>query len=154
MTDHQYHLIHANLARMRAPLDDPIMAGFLARMDEIDSLAREAEGFVDQPTPADEGEVFTGADLLNLSVWESVEALERFTYHGAHGRIMDRRAEWFEQSAAPTYVLYWAPAGQEPTEAEVKRRIDYLIKHGPTPFAFTFERNYSVDEMLDFDPLE
>jgi hypothetical protein len=154
VTDGNYQLVHANLARMRAGWDDPIMAGFVERMDEIDALARERAGFVDQPTPADEGEVFAGLDLLNLSIWESVEDLEAFTYHGEHGRVMQRRAEWFEQSEAANYVLYWAPAGQIPTEAEVKRHLDYLLEHGPTPFAFTFECAFTAEESAAFDPGE
>ena len=59
MTDPDYHLVHANVARMRAPWDDPIMAGFLAHMDEIDALAQQTEGFVSQPTPSDEGRVYS-----------------------------------------------------------------------------------------------
>lgn len=34
-----YHLIHANIAYMRAPLDDPIMVDFVTQADEIDALA-------------------------------------------------------------------------------------------------------------------
>lgn len=50
-----YHLIHANIAKMRAPLDDPLMADFVEQVDVIDDLARSSPGFVDQPTPWDEG---------------------------------------------------------------------------------------------------
>ena len=35
MTD---HLAQLNIARMRAPLDDPIMSGFVDQLDHIESL--------------------------------------------------------------------------------------------------------------------
>jgi Domain of unknown function (DUF3291) len=35
-----------NVARMRAPLDDPVMAGFVARLAEINALADQSPGFV------------------------------------------------------------------------------------------------------------
>ena len=66
--NHTYHLIHANVAIMRAPLDDPLMAGFVDLADEIDILAQNSPGFVAQPTPPDEGQVFTGRVLLNISI--------------------------------------------------------------------------------------
>jgi hypothetical protein len=45
-----YHLVHANVARARAPLDSPRMAGFAAQVEEINALAHRAAGFVAQPT--------------------------------------------------------------------------------------------------------
>lgn len=145
-----YHLIHANIAKMRAPLDDPLMADFVEQVDVIDDLARSSPGFVDQPTPWDEGQIYSGDMLLNLSIWASVEALEMFTYQGVHAHMLERRREWFVQYDGPNYVLYWEVAGHIPSESEVKHRVDYLTDHGPTPFAFTFEKWFSIEEMLAY----
>ena len=41
-----HHLVHANVARDSAPLDSPMMADFVSQIDEINSLARRARGFV------------------------------------------------------------------------------------------------------------
>jgi hypothetical protein len=41
-----YHIAQVNIARMKAPLDDSIMAGFVARLDEINALADKSPGFV------------------------------------------------------------------------------------------------------------
>jgi hypothetical protein len=65
MSETTYHLVHANVARMRAPLDDQLMA--------IDALAQNSPGSVAQPTPADEGVAYKDDVLLNMSIWESVE---------------------------------------------------------------------------------
>ena len=143
-----YHLIHANIATARASLDDPLMADFVAMADYIDGLAMASSGFVAQPTPPDDGAIFTGETLLNLSIWETVESLEGFTYSGEHALALARRSEWFEQHPGPNYVLFWLPAGEIPSEAEVKRRVDHLVEHGSTPFAFTFDQRFTVQEML------
>src|ERR1022692_876929 len=102
-----YHLVHANVAHASAPLDSPIMTGFVSQVDEINSLARSAPGFVAQPTPPDEGAVYTAPLLLNISIWESIESLDAFTHQGKHAEALGRREEWFEQdSAIPKYALY------------------------------------------------
>jgi len=145
-----YHLAHANIAIARAPLDDPLMAGFVARVDEIDALAAACPGYVSQPTPPDEGTVYTGPSMLNLSIWESVEALEQFTYTGEHALMLERRAEWFHQRAGPNYVLFWFPEGQIPSEREVQARLEHLAAYGATPYAFTFDQRFTVRQMLDY----
>ena len=38
-----YHLAQVNIARMRAPLDDPLMAGFVSRLAEINALSELAK---------------------------------------------------------------------------------------------------------------
>ena len=143
-----YHIIHANIATMHAPFDDPRMADFVAMADKIDALARSSPGFIAQPTPPDEGAVYKGRVLLNLSIWESVESLELFTYSGRHELALTRRAEWFTQLPKPNYVLFWMPAGEVPTEKEITRRIRHLRDHGPTPFAFNFDQRFTEHEML------
>ena len=41
-----YHIAQVNVGRIFAELDDPIMAGFINRLDEINVLADAAPGFV------------------------------------------------------------------------------------------------------------
>lgn len=147
-----FHLVHANIAVMRVPLDDPRMADFLAQVDAIDAIAQASPGFIAQPSAPDEGTIFKDPKLLNLSIWDSVESLEQFTYANAHALALQRRAEWFEQSEGPNYVLFWFPAGQVPSEQEIQDRIDYLRTNGDTPYAFTFERRFTIRDTLAFDP--
>ena len=40
------HLAQVNVARLKAPLESPQLAGFVARLDEINALADESPGFV------------------------------------------------------------------------------------------------------------
>jgi hypothetical protein len=150
-----YYLVHANVAHARAPLDWPVMAGFVAQVEEINELARRAPGFVAQPQLPDEGVVYAAPFLLNVSVWESVAALDAFTHQGQHGRALEQRGQWFkQQGTSPKYVLYWTGKGQSVTEKQVKERLDYLGKHGPTPYAFTFERPFTVSQACEYDAAE
>ncbi|HTS51630.1 MAG TPA: DUF3291 domain-containing protein [Bryobacteraceae bacterium] len=41
-----YHIAQVNIGRIKAPLEDPVMAGFVNRLDEINALADKSRGFV------------------------------------------------------------------------------------------------------------
>ena len=41
----QFQIAQVNIARMRAPLDDPLLAGFVARLKDINALAARAFSF-------------------------------------------------------------------------------------------------------------
>jgi hypothetical protein len=149
VSESAYELVHANVAHMRAPLDAPMMNGFVSQIDEINALARSAPGFVGQPALPDEGTVYRAPRLLNISIWRSVESLDAFTHQGQHALALDRRAEWFESSGDPTYVLFWMRRGCVPTEREIHQRLDHLARHGPTPYAFTFGERFTPAEAVD-----
>jgi len=42
----KYRIAQVNIGRVRAQLDDPIMAGFVTRLDELNALADDSPGFV------------------------------------------------------------------------------------------------------------
>src|ERR1051326_8310818 len=42
----QHHIAQINIARMKAPLDSPVMEGFVSRLAEINALADASPGFV------------------------------------------------------------------------------------------------------------
>lgn len=135
-----HHLAQVNIARPLYPLEDASMAGFVSRIEEINSLAIAAPGFVWRFNDEEPYErVFGGERLLfNMSVWESVEALRDFTYGGAHRELFRDRAKWFSKFGAPALAMWWIPAGSRPTVEDAKRRLDHLATHGETEFAFTF----------------
>jgi len=142
-----YHLAQINIARMRAPLDDPLMAGFVARLDEINALADEAPGFVwrlqDESNNATNIKVFDDPRLIvNMSVWESIEALFEYTYRSGHIELLRARKEWFEPPGSPPVALWWIPAGQIPTAEEGKQRLALLEQNGPSAEAFTFKQKF------------
>jgi hypothetical protein len=147
------HLAQFNVARMLGALEDPVMSGFVARLEEINALADGSPGFVWRlQTDAGNATYLRpyGDDriIVNMSVWESVEALRRFVYGGQHAEVLRRRHEWFEKLSRPVVALWWIPAGHVPSIDEAKRRLAHLEEHGPGPFAFTFRALFPPDEQF------
>jgi hypothetical protein len=141
------HLAQVNIGRVKAPLDDPSMAGFVTRLDEINAMADAAEGFVWRLQGAEGNATYLRpfADdriLVNLSVWETVEHLRAYTYATKHAELLRQRHDWFEKFDGMSMTLWWIQAGHVPSVEEAKSRLEHLTAHGPTPFAFTFKRPF------------
>lgn len=139
----EYHLAQLNIGRMLAPMDSPTMAGFVARLDDINALADNAPGFVwrlqDEAGNATALRPYEDEwIIINMSVWESVEQLKAFTYSTGHAGVMRGRRQWFEPHTEMYFVMWWIPAGHIPTPQEARERLDYLQAHGETSHAFTF----------------
>jgi hypothetical protein len=145
----EFHLAQANIARMRAPLDDPLMEGFVARLEPLNALGDASPGFVWR-LQTDDGDatalqVFDDElTLFNLTVWESIEALESYVYRSNHIGAVQKRAQWFERPSKSPLVLWWIEAGHLPTEAEAKERLEMLWENGPSPEAFTFRKRFNI----------
>jgi hypothetical protein len=138
------HLAQINIGRMRAPLDDPAMHGFMSRLDEINALAERSEGFVWRLQGADGNNTYLRPYederiIVNMSVWETVEHLRAYTYNTAHAELLKQRRDWFEKFDRVFLALWWIPAGHVPSVDEAKERLASLEQRGPTPFAFTFK---------------
>ena len=147
----KYHVAQVNIGRIRAELSDPIMDRFVRRLDEINGLADTSPGFVWRLQTSEGNATYLRrfADermLLNISVWESVEALRNYVYTSAHRELLRERHAWFEKFEGVYMALWWVPAGHVPGIDEAKRRLAHLEAHGPTQFAFTFQNVFSVDE--------
>lgn len=140
-----YHLAQINIARMLAPIDDPIMAEFVAQLAPVNALADASPGFVWrlQTESGDATSIQVYDDnmtIINLTVWESVEALREFVYKGAHHGVLRDRKRWFEKFAGPYYALWWVPAGHTPSPEEAKTRLEHFRQHGDSEYAFSFQQ--------------
>ena len=139
-----FHFSQINVARARAPLEDPILADFIAQLDEINALADRSPGFVwrlqDESGSATDIQVEDDPLLIvNMSVWESQEALFDFVYKSGHMPVLSRRKEWFERLDTPSLALWWAPVEILPSLEDGLERLEYLARHGPSARAFTFK---------------
>ena len=141
----EWHVAQLNVARLLHPIDAPETADFVANLDPVNALADVAPGFVwrlqDESGNAtsvhpDDDPLF----IVNLSVWESIAALENFVRRTPHAAVLRRRREWFERMAAAYLVLWWIPAGTTPSVDEAMARLAHLREHGPGPTAFTFRQ--------------
>jgi hypothetical protein len=147
----KFHIAEVNIARMKAALDDPIMAGFVARLEEINALADRAPGFVwrfqtsegnaTYLRPFDDDRI-----LFNLSVWETVEHLKDYVYRSMHNEVFRKRQDWFTRFEGAYVALWWVPPGHIPSIDESKKRLAYLEEHGPTEFAFPFKQVFPPNE--------
>ncbi|MDD9947432.1 MAG: DUF3291 domain-containing protein [Myxococcales bacterium] len=147
-TSPSWHLAQVNIARARARIDSPLMAGFVAQLERVNAVADASPGFVWR-LQADTGDALairmSDGDprmLVNLSTWESLQALTAYVYRSAHSEPMRRRSEWFERLKVPTVALWWVPAGHRPAAREGEHRLEQVATHGPSPAAFTFARPF------------
>jgi hypothetical protein len=142
-----FHVAQVNLGRTRGPVDSELMREFMEALDPVNAVADQSPGFVWR-LQTEEGNatalhVFDDDGLIvNMSMWESIEALRAFVYSTpAHLHVMKRRREWFERMDV-YLALWWVPAGHIPTLAEAEERVTLLSAIGPSPEAFTFRRHF------------
>jgi hypothetical protein len=146
------HLAQVNVGRIRAPLDDSRMQGFVERLADLNALADRSPGFVWRlQTSAGNATYFRPYPeddrlLMNMSVWESVDALRKYVYGSPHAELLKHRHEWFEPFTGAYMALWWVPAGHRPGIDEARKRLAHLDAHGPSPFAFTFKSIHPADD--------
>lgn len=139
----KYQLAQLNIARMLAPLEDPIMAGFVARLEEINQLADSSPGFIWrlQDTEGDATSLRPFEEdmlIINMSVWQDLDSLKAFTYQTIHTEVMRQRKQWFEHFGKPYMVLWWIPSGEYPTVEDAIQKLEAIQNEGSTPEAFDF----------------
>jgi hypothetical protein len=142
-----YHLAQINIGRLVAPIDDPRIAGFVAQLEPINAIADRAAGFVWrlQSALGNATDIAYNDDpsiMVNMSVWESLEALREYAYKSDHMKVFRDRAKWFEKMDKPHYCLWWIPAGHIPAVAEGRERLEHYQKNGATPYSFWFSQEF------------
>lgn len=146
----RHHLAQVNIGRLRAHIDDPLIADFKNNLSAINAVAEASPGFVWRLT----GEGDNATDIIafddplmaiNLSVWEDLASLGAFVYRSGHVAFMRRRREWFEEMDN-FMALWWVPAGHTPTPEEAIGRLDLLARLGPTDQAFTFKTPFPAPD--------
>jgi hypothetical protein len=138
------YLAELNIGRLIAPVDDPRVAEFMANLDRINGLGKRMPGFVWMMEGS--GEPGTGNTeakidgdqqyVSNLTVWDSVEALETFVWGTIHKQFYERRKEWFEVLGEMHFVMWWVPEGHAPTLEEALERLEHLKNNGDSDYAF------------------
>ena len=147
-----YDLAQVNIARLADDLDSPRLADFVNALDPVNAEADFAPGFAWRLQTEDGNATSvagfaadTGGGvrvITNMSTWRDVESLAAFVYGPMHAAIMRRRREWFLPITEAYLACWWVPAGHRPTVAEAEDRVALLLRHGPTPAAFTIRRHF------------
>lgn len=151
-----FELAQLNIARLAAPLDSPVLEGFVNNLDRVNAIAEQSPGFVWR-LQTEDGDAtairhFGDDVLVNMSVWKDVASLHAFVYGIAHIEILRRRREWFEKMRDAFTVLWWVPAGHQPTLDEAESRLEQLKQGGPTAAAFDFRNAFPPPDDADAAP--
>jgi hypothetical protein len=137
-------LAQVNIGKVLGGPNDPRMKDFYDNLARINALAERMPGFVwrlkDETGESAMALHWPGDPTMavNMSVWEDDEALARFVFQTVHRSIYARKPEFFEIPKQPTVAMWWIEAGHVPTLDEAKERLDHLIAHGPSEFAFSW----------------
>ena len=142
-----YHLAQINIGRLIAPIDDPRIAEFVAQLEPINAIADKAPGFVWrlQSASGNATDIAYNDDpfiMVNMSVWESLEALREYAYKSDHMKVFRERAKWFVKMDKPHYCLWWVPAGHIPSVVEGRERLEHYQENGATPYSFWFSQEF------------
>jgi len=144
----QWELAQFNVALLKAPLDHPDTAEFVANLETINSVAESSPGFVWRLTD-DSGlssSYVAAYDdplmIINYSIWATPDDLHSFVFATSHTAFLRRRREWFQPVDEAILVCWWIPDGTRPPVDEAQRRLELLRKHGPSADAFTLRRRF------------
>ncbi|WP_422366232.1 DUF3291 domain-containing protein [Pelagibius sp.] len=144
-----FHLAQINVGRLIAPIDDPAIAGFVERLEDINALAERSRGFVWrlQSESGNATDIQTSPDpqfIVNMSVWRDLESLFAYVYKSSHTQVMAQRRRWFEKPGGAFMALWWLPAGTIPSIEAGLQRVALLDRCGPTPEAFVFKTAFDA----------
>ena len=147
-------LAQLNIALAKYPLDAPEIKDFVDNLDLVNGIAEESEGFVwrlkDEGGDATNIQLFDDPNMIvNMSVWDSVDALKNFMFRTHHRDFMRRKSEWFHRLDEDNYVLWWADDNHIPSTEEALERLEYLRNNGDSPYAFTFKSNYTPADVKE-----
>lgn len=159
MSPERWHLAQVNIAVLLAPIDSEQLRGFVEMLEPVNAIADAAPGFVWrlQTEDGDATSIRAFEDdriIVNLSVWQSPEALGDFVFATRHLDVLRRRRDWFEKMATAYVAMWWIPAGTIPTVEDAKARLELLDSRGPSPEAFTLREPFpppDSDELVAAD---
>lgn len=151
----RWHLAQMNVGTLLGDMGDPAVQPFFDALAGINALAEASEGFVWRLKDDGTGNatsIAVASDprfVVNMSVWESCEALFDFVYRSAHTAIMAQRRQFFAKAPEGTayQVLWWVPQGSEPSISDGLAKLWHLDRYGPTPLAFTFKQRFPAPDV-------
>jgi hypothetical protein len=154
-------LAFMTMVLLRAPREDPLVAGFMERIAGAFAEAEAAPGFIDRSrvdaatglynwgtrgVPSTFPLQQPGNRLVHtLSLWRDLESAAAYSYRGRHSQALRARRDWCVDPTWPTYFAWWIDADATPTWSQGYERFDLVHRKGPTPAAFDFRNPYTVD---------
>ncbi|MBS1722025.1 MAG: DUF3291 domain-containing protein [Armatimonadetes bacterium] len=145
---------------LKADFGHPDVQGFVDRVPSVYGAADAMEGFIGRSerslenfqhswgeivTPKCWGGETTLRSAATLSLWDDIESVAAFAYHGAHGDAMKLRTEWFIHNGLPEHVGWWVEEGDPVNWQMAADRMDHLHDHGSTAHAFNLRSPFDGD---------
>lgn len=136
-----WRLAEVNVARLRAPIGDPLVQPFVDALAAVNAVAEHMDGFVWRHTDESGNATATAVSddprvIYNASLWRDVESLERFVWGTVHARFYARREAWFAAMTSVGFAMWWSPPGVAFTPSEAMARLTTLQTDGPSARAF------------------
>jgi len=134
-------IYQCNVAQMKYDKHAPEMHSFFQAVPHIQQLAEASPGFIWRETDEDDPTLAhrLGTDfIVNLSAWQSLDALYGFVFSQSHRAIMVARDHWFTHVGKPLSVVWLANNAPYPTWDEAIDRLHMLWEYGPTSEAFDY----------------
>ena len=143
------YLAEFNIGTLKYDWEDPRVADFLNNLDRVYALAERSPGYVwhlsgdDMEDAQLDPEGHLGGNprtASTLSVWRDAASLEHFAFNTLHKRFYDRKAEWYDEAEQAwdghRLVMWWVAEDHLPSIAEAVEKLNHLVTHGDTDFAF------------------
>jgi hypothetical protein len=130
-----------NIGKLRFPKGDPRGAEFFDSLDRINSLAERMPGFIWrlQDGSGNATDIAYDRDqslIANLTVWETVETLQKFVFQTAHSSFYRKRTNWFVPIEPPHFAIWQIAEGHTPNYEEARGKLAELKARGPTETVF------------------
>jgi heme-degrading monooxygenase HmoA len=147
-------LAQLNVARALHEYEDTRMDAFVRGVALVNGAADRSRGFVWRLADPS-GRMNSGSDpneIVNLSVWESIDDLRNFLSRTVHRHFHDRKAAWFAAPELAHAVMWWVARDHRPTLEEGLVRLHALRRDGPTPYAFDWSLAEAETARLEEGP--
>lgn len=142
-----YSLAQINIARIVAPLSDPRMAGFVAKLAEINALADATPGFLWRLQTA-EGDA-TAVRAYEMTASWSICPSGVPSRPSCPLSMLRPASTATSCNNAVAGLSGWRAQGHCPTVEEVKERLEYLRVYGATAFAFSLKPPFPAPDAED-----
>ena len=139
-------IYQCNVAQMKYDKHAPEMHSFFQAVPHIQKLAEASPGFIWRETDEDDPTIAhrLGTDfIVNLSAWQSLDALYGFVFGQSHKQIMMARDQWFTHLGKPLSVIWLSDNTPFPSWDEAIDKLETLWERGPTQDAFDYSWAYA-----------
>lgn len=82
--------------------------------------------------------------IQTISIWQDLESMVAFSYHGIHAQGLKRKYEWVQKLSRPNHVIWWIDDEHQATWSEGVERYNRIIKNDPAPDAFNTRSLYDT----------